>query len=480
MDEDQLRRDIREALDAVSRPAPGLLGSAMGRVRAVSTRGRLRMRSWALQVGATLLAVIVFGALAIVLHHERIGPAPVPSMPLPGAVPRLEPGAQVAWLTSGVGIDQAGRILGPIDGADAIRSPDGTRLYAIVGKAIVVYSALTGQKEGTLVEVTAPFVATQIRLSSDGHYLGLLEFSSTHAVAVEMIDLQAGRSVARLDLGLSSPGGAGLLMLAPNARTLYVFSDLSLPSTVAVLSFDGASLRITDRVSNGAGGHTVPDCSGLFTPYWLPGGLPIELLPDGQTLAAYCPMDGRIFWFDLTRLTVVAQLRAYLPNPFWLSPVFSPDGTMLYLHEGFSGQGGVQAVDLVQRKIVKSTNRLGQLMSPLRWLVERLVTPVYAGGTLRTAAVSPDGSWLYLIAEGGVHAYHLPELSQKAVWLPSPTVWFSGDGPSAAVWVSGDSRTVYVLGRDERIYIVRAADGALVASTPASRPISGDFLVFGS
>ena len=474
MDEDQLRRDIREALHAVSRPAPGLLGSAMGRVRAGSSRGRSRVRSWALQVGATLLAVIVFGALAVALHHTRIGPAPMPSMTLPGAVTRLESGAQVAWLSSGIGIDPAGRILGPIDGVDAIRSPDGTHLYAIAGKTIAVYSALTGQKEGTVVELTAPFASTQMRISADGRYLGLLEFSTTYVV--ELIDVRAGRSVGRLDMGLSAtPQAPGLLMLAPDARQLYVLTDFWRQASLTAVSFDRTSLQVTDGMT----GRRVPSCDGLDPSTWLPGGFPFELMPDRRTIVGYCPSDGRIFWFDVKRLTTVAQLTVDLPNPFWLAPVFSPDGTMLYLHEGFSGQGGLQAVDLVQRKIVKSTKHLGQAMSPLRWLVERFVTPAYAGGSLRTAAVSPDGSWLYLIAEGGVHAYHLPELSQKAVWLPSPTVWFSGDGPSAAVWVSGDSRTVYVLGRDERVYIVRAADGALVASTPASRQISGDFLIFG-
>jgi hypothetical protein len=38
MDEDLLRREIREALDAIRRPASGLLGSAMARVRLESAR----------------------------------------------------------------------------------------------------------------------------------------------------------------------------------------------------------------------------------------------------------------------------------------------------------------------------------------------------------------------------------------------------------------------------------------------------------
>ncbi len=478
MGQDQLRRDIREALDAVSRPAPSLLSSAMGRVRAESAHGRSRMRSWALQVGATLLAVMVFGALAIALHHERIGPAPTPGMPLPGAAARLDPGAQVAWLTSGIGITPAGQIVGPIDGANAIRSPDGTHLYAIAGNTIAVYSALTGQKERTVVELTAPLASTQMRISADGRYLCLLEFSTTYVV--ELIDVRAGRAVDRLELGLPPAShGPGLLMLAPDARELYVLTDFWRQASLTTLSFDGTHLRIMGLVTDGDAGHRVPSCDGLDPPTWLPGGFPFELMPDGRTIVGYCPSDGRVFWFDLERLTVVAQLRVDLPNPFWLSPVFSPDGTMLYLHEGFSGQGGLQAVDLVQRRIVKSTQHLGEVMSPLRWLVERFVTPAYAGGALRTAAVSPDGGWLYLIAEGGVHAYHLPELSQKAVWLAAPTVWFAGDGPSAAVWVSGDSRAVYVLGRNQSVYTIRTADGTLIASTPAGRPISGDFLVFG-
>lgn len=480
--EEELRREIRQALDPIKRPVPGLFDSAMARVRAGAVGGRPRPGGWALQIAGALVAVIVFGGLVVALHQSRsqpvIGPTPSERSPAAG-VPRLAPGAQVAWLNSGIGIDQSGRILGPIDGADAVRSPDGSHLYAVAVNTIAAYSALTGRKERTVATLTAPSMATQVRPSADGRYLGLLETSDTSAAVVEMIDLQAGRSVGRLDLGLTSPRGTGLLMLAPDARQGYVFSDLWNPSSVVVINFDGTSLQVTGRVDDGVGGHALPACSGLFMPTWLPGGLPIELLPDGKTIAAYCPSDGRVSWFDLGRLTVSHQLKVDLPNPFWLSPAFSADGTMLYLHEGFSGQGGLQAVDLMQRKIVVSTKQLGQSMNPFRWLVEGLVTPAYAGGTLRTAAVSPDGSRLYLVAEGGVHVYQLPELRQKAVWLPAASAWYSGNGPSAGVWVSGDSQTVYVLGRDQRVYVIRAADGFLLASTPADRQIAGDFLAFG-
>jgi hypothetical protein len=480
MDEDLLRREIREALDAIRRPASGLLGSAMARVRLESARGRSRRRSWMLEAGVVILAVAVLGSVAVALHQARRGPAVEATPPPPLApAPRVEPGAQVAWLTSGVGIDPAGNLVGPLEAADAVRSPDGTRLYAASGKTLTTYSALTGKKEGPVIDLTAPSGSRQMRLSPDGGFLGVLESGATYVV--EVVDLQKGRSVARLDLGLAPPkNGPGLLLVGPSARELYVFTDFWRPASVVILGFDGTSLGTIGHVIDKKGGPTVLHCDGMFPPTWSSGGLPIRLLPDGRTLVSYCPSDGRVSWFDLKRHTVTAELVVDLPNPFWLSPVFSPDGSMLYLHEGFTGRGGLQAVDLTKHEIVKKVAR-GPFQHVLRWLADRFITPVYAGGAMRTAAASPDGDWLYVLVLGeGVQVFRLPELNKKAVWLRAlPKAWPPGDGPGAAVWVSGDSRTVYVVGRDQRVYVLRAADGSVVASTPAGKSMSGDFLVFG-
>jgi DNA-binding beta-propeller fold protein YncE len=181
------------------------------------------------------------------------------------------------------------------------------------------------------------------------------------------------------------------------------------------------------------------------------------VLADGRTLVAFCPGDGRVTWFDLVAMSVTHKVQISQRNPFWVSPVFSPDGNTLYLHEG--GTGALHVVDLVHQTIVKSTKVASVGANPLAWLGSLLVTPAYAGGIDRTVAVSPDGNWLYAIgdfgAPGGVSLVHLPDLAVKGRWLP--------DVSFDSVWVSADGQTIYLLGHDGQLRVLRT-DGSLVAT----------------
>lgn len=162
-------------------------------------------------------------------------------------------------------------------------------------------------------------------------------------------------------------------------------------------------------------------------------------------------------------MTVIHEVAVSQRNPFWVSPVFSPDGTTLYLHEG--GSGALHAIDLVHKTVLKSTKVAAADTNPLAWLGSLLVTSSSAGGIPRTAAVSPDGNWLYAVgafgAPGGLSLVHLPDLSVKGRWLP--------DVSPDSVWVSADGRTIYLLGNGDVLRLLHT-DGSQVAklSLPAN------------
>jgi len=181
------------------------------------------------------------------------------------------------------------------------------------------------------------------------------------------------------------------------------------------------------------------------------------VLADGRTLAAFCPGDGRVTWFDLTRMAVTHEVVVGQRNPFWVSPVFSPDGTTLYLHEG--GTGALHLVDLVHQRLVTSTKVAAAERNALAWLGSLLVIPADAGGISRTAAVSPDNNWLYTVgafgAQGGVSLVHLPDLHIKGRWLP--------DIALESVWVSADGQTIYLLSHGGDQLRALRTDGSEVA-----------------
>jgi DNA-binding beta-propeller fold protein YncE len=238
------------------------------------------------------------------------------------------------------------------------------------------------------------------------------------------------------------------IIVGPQAQRVYIVGD-----SVTRLAFDGARLRVD--------GHSTRkpfSCNGLAVggPNTV-GGLPFRLLADGRTFVAFCPGDGRVTWFDLVRMTKIHEIVVGHRNPFWVSPVFSPDGNTLYLHEG--GTGALHAIDLVHQTIVKSTKVAIADTNPLAWLRSLLVTDAYAGGIPRTAAISPDSTWLYAVgafgAPGGVTIVHLPDQAVKGRWLPDVSL--------DSVWVSADGRTIYLLQHNGDQVRVLRTDGSQIA-----------------
>ena len=444
--EDALRTDIHKALDPIAGSTPELLPRIVARLRPV----RHRRSNVAIGQVAAVLGILIVGAVVFSMHRSRVTPATVTTSP--SAPITAGPGADMAWITSQqsngggyagdtvTGIDPTGHVVGQFTARDELRSPDGSHLYALTNGAIDVYSAVDGHREQTIRLQSVSFA--ELMVSPDGRYLAVVGGSPS---TLQLVDLSAGRSVVSMNVS-SPPYGVGLVVGA-HAEHIYVVG-----ATIAKFAFDGATLRAEQETTG-----QMLACDGLAVGGAnSAGGLPFRVLADGHTLVAFCPGNGRVTWFDLDTMTVIREIVVPQSNPFWVSPVFSPDGTTLYLHEG--GTGALHVVDLGHQKIVKSIKVATADTNPLTRLASFLITPAYAGGIDRTAAVSPDGNWLYAIgdfgAPGGVSLVHLPDVSVKGRWLPDVSL--------KSVWVSADGQTVYLLENGDQLRVLRT-DGFQVA-----------------
>jgi len=448
--EDALRSEIHQVLDPITGPTPELLPGIVQRLRPVSRRRPL------LAIGqvAVVLGILIVGAVVFSTHRAPVrGPAPVTTSPITPIV--AGPGADIAWITSQqssggsytgdivTGVDPSGHVVGRINARDELRSPDGSHLYALVDGGLDVYSAVDGHKEQTIRLQSVSF--GEPMLSADGRYLTVV--GGSPSTTLQLVDLSAGRAVASTNVAAPADGVG--LVVGAHAEHVYVVG-----ATIAKFAFDGATLRAQQRQT----GHTLA-CDGLVVGGAnSAGGLPFRVLADGHTLVAFCPSDGRVTWFDLDTMAVTHEVAVGQRNPFWVSPVFSPDGNTLYLHEG--GTGALHAVDLIHQT-VKSTKVASADNNPLAWLRSLLVTDAYAGSISRTAAVSPDGTWLFTVgafsAPGGATLVHLPDLAVKGQWLPEVSLH--------SVWVSADGRTIYLLENGDQLRVLRT-DGSQVAKLP--------------
>ena len=445
--EDSLRREIHQALDPISGRTPELVPGIVHRLRPASRRHPLVAIG---QVAAVLSIGLVVAAVAFSLHRSRVTTATVKTSPTTPIV--AGSGANIAWITSQTatggaysgdivtGVDPSGHVVGRISAQVDLRSPDGSHLYALGNGRVDVFSAVDGHKEQTIP--LQPINYGVQMLSSDGHYLAVV---SGPPATLQLVDLTAGRMVASGPVG--SPAYGTPVILGAHAEHVYVVGP-----TIARFAFDGATLRVEQRTTD-----QTPPCDGLVAGSAnSAGGLSFRVLADGRTLLAFCPMDGHVTWFDLVAMKVTHEVKVPQANPFWMSPVFSPDGKTLYLYEG--GTGSLHAVDVVNQT-VKSTKVASADTNLLARLGSMVFPPAYAGGIDRTAAVSPDGTWLYGVRDfggpGGLSIVHLPDQAVKGRWLP--------DVSFSSPWVSADGNTIYVLSQMGDELRVLRTDGTQVA-----------------
>lgn len=461
-DNESIRSAVHHALDGMVRPAPELPAKTLERIRAARRAARKgTLRRWG-QAAGVLAAAAVVAVVGIAIHQatlrrDRQGPGPVtsPSFVVPSSVAK-GPGAAIAWLDNLTGVDANGHVVGSVAARTIVRSADGNELYGFADQKVSVYSATTGALERTIIRKGSGDLAA---VTPEGRYIAIL---GGNPPAVEMIDVTTGRSVAYERLSSTFPnGGLGFVLISADGSHVVAVGDFWQKPGIVVLRFDGSTLRVERQAVDGEQGHSLPTCDGM-APQNAFGGLPERLLADGNTMVSFCPGDGLVSWVDLTRLTITAQVRVQEENPFWLSPVFST-GSMLYVHE--PGTRRITSVDLLRRAILRSAVvNASTALNPLQWLADKLFPPAIAGGIPRSAALSPDGTVLYVTAvfgEGiGVAAIDVHDFHVVGHWK------LNGGG---SLWLSGDGQTIYVTNNGgDRLSILHLGTGSVVTVTPTA------------
>ncbi len=465
MNETWIEEEVRAALNETYRPAPALLSASMAAIR--SDKPPRRNLTWVAGLVAALLAV---GTVAVFVstrsatnsHVNRTSPA-IAALPksVPQPITRTSPGAQVAWLSLAqqpylVGVDPTGKVVARLDqstvpglaGAYGVwRSADGSTVFTLGSDQITAYSALDGKVQRTYDR--APGSVVGDAFNPDGHWLAMLLVDNVPlaclrncpiALQLQVIDLRTG-SAQTVPVGhdpKADSGVWGMVVFAPNSAGVYTLTWGGAPIRLSAFSLGGGKLSQT--------GAAVDSQAGCAAP-----AMAANIIASGQTLVAFCHGDGAVWFFDLRRLVSTSVIRSEQANPFWLSPIFTPDGHLLYLH-GQSPTFGdsMQVVDLTSRRLLGpvSMPMKSDQNGPFAWLF----TDVYAGGVASTVPVSPDGLKLYVATGDGVMVLRVPDLKPMAKL---------GSGFNAnEVWVSGDGRTLYAMSDDGKHLLVMAADGS--------------------
>lgn len=443
--------------------------------------GRAPSRSARRSVAMTLTTVIVavaaiYAGRELSTFRQQASPTPgvaAPSasagqkivlpQPVPQPITRTSPAAQVAWVSTStlndagterntvlMGVDPAGKVVGRIDGAKdpfvnrAFRSADGAQLFTIGDKAITAYSALDGTVQRIYSREPDDGVAVGAAFSPDGRWFAFIGVSSY----VQIIDVRSGltqttplsRPARATNVGAPTLLFSSAVLFSPDSKRLYTIVDWSSPRLTA-FDVTPTGLVQTASASDGEGGKTFPGCGGP--------GLAPKVVAGGQTLVLYCHVDGSVGFIDLPSLTTTAIIHAEMKNPFWLAPIFTPDGRLLYLHQYPAFGDFMQVVDLRSHALVGPvrTPTKTDEPGPFSWLF----TVAYAGGTPSTVPISPDGLKLYAQANDGITVLRVPDLKPSAKLAGGVT-------DLNEVWVSGDGKTVYATGKG-RLYVIPEAGG---------------------
>jgi len=438
-------------------------------------------------IALSAVAILVSLRLTQGIHVQPAGKA---SAALPQAVPqaitRTSAGAQVAWLwvqsqgelPSLVAIDPNGRLVARLDQSltsgiagnyGTWRSADGSAILAVGSDQVTAYSALDGKVQRTYQRAPGNVVGNAF--STDGRWLAILLLKA--GLQLEVIDLRTGSSQllpvghdpnASLP-GMSCPGAAGgncsamvawgLAVFAPDSTHLYALSDWGGPARLTAFSLEGGKLSQTATAVDGQNGSQFSTCGAP--------AMAASVVASGKTLVAFCHMDGAVWFFDLTTLASMGVVRPQQGNPFWNSPIFTPDGRLLYVQQVPGFGNSVQVVDLANRRLlgpVAAPTKVDQ-NGPFAWLI----ADAYAGGVASTVPISPDGLRLYSATNDGVMVLRVPDL--KAIAKLAPGL------KTGEVWISGDGRTIYATSDDGKRVVVVGSDGSGEKSVPLPSQAGG-------
>src|SRR2546428_2657091 len=428
-------------------------------------------------VASVVVLLLACGSLE---GPRALGPTPSATplrlpQPIPQPITRTAPASQVAWLWTYTGqtrsliaVDPSGALVAHFE--DSVlagrtgywRSADRASVFLASSSDIASYSALDGKLQRTYSK--PPGVVVGAAFSPDGHWLAML--SSGPDPRLHVIDLRAGTTqtlpVAH-DPNGAFPGLSGqtaaafwaTLVFAADSTRLYTLTDWGGPARITAFSLAADKLTQTATAVDGQSGRRYPSCGGPAAA--------VTVSAPAQALVVFCHVDGGVWFFDLASIGGISVVQADQPNPFWLSPIFTPDGQLLYLHQWPAFGDKVQVIDLSLRKLIgplATPTRLGD-PGPFSWGI-----PVaYAGGTASTVPISPDGLKLYSGTDDGVMVLRVPDLKPLAKLAPGVKV--------NEVWVSGDGRTLYATADDNKHLVVIHENGTGVQSVSTPNLVGG-------
>lgn len=455
-----MKDGLRAAFDELAPPAHPSLSSSVRQAILSGRRPRRITRPWLAPAVAALLVVLVI-VLGIRIQPARSPSLAIPAQP-PWTVSRFSPGAQVAWvnLESGMfAVDPQGDNLlqssaETATGVFALRSPDGATVYLVGVGGFSSLDAATGRKLRQY-RLTQPGAVSQPVVSPDGSYLALLtSYGATYIL--EVVDLRTGdEQVAKFphDTHARTPGltgssaAWGLPVFGLDSQHIYAITDWGGPARLTAFQLQQGKLVMLGSSSDRA--STLPTCNGP--------ALAPKVVADGATLVAFCHSSGLVWFLDLRTLGTIAAVDTHQPNPFWFSPIFTPDGKRLYLHQWPGFGDSMTMLDLVTRKLYgpartpQSTDQPGIFAS--------LFTTAYAGGVASTVPLSPDGQELYSATPDGVLELRMPDLK---------VLTKLGRGYNfEEVWVSGDGLTVYGLAGGGKQLVIMNGSGVVPVNLPS-------------
>ena len=451
-----MKDDLRAAFEELTPPAHPSLSASIREAVAAGRRPRPVRRPWLAPAVATLLVLLVV-VVGIRLQPTRSPGLAIPAQP-PWKLSRFSLGAQVAWVNLGsqlVAYDSRGKVVSVIGSSGGMRSPDGAMVYISEPTGLVAYDAATGNVTGSYPPVSSHVWGTDF--SPDGRYLALL-LGGSGDTRLQVINLQTGDSVSvrvptstgAATPGLSGgPGSWGLPVFGADSSHVYVITDWGGPTRVTAFEVSGGKITQLLSAVDGQAGKTLPSCNGP--------SLAPKIVADGATMVAFCHSSGLVWFIDLHTLSQEAVVNSHQRNPFWFSPIFTPDGKRLYLHQWPGFGDSMTMIDLVTRKLYgpaptpQSTDQPGIFAS--------LLTTAFAGGVASTVPLSPDGQELYSATPDGVLELRMPDLKVLAKL---------GRGYNFdEVWVSGDGLTVYGLAGGGKQLVIMNGSGAVAINLPS-------------
>lgn len=379
-------------------------------------------------------------------------------LPVPQPITRTSLAAQVAWVqtiapaspsVTYLGIDAGGHIVGRIEvtladgGGRLFRSADGAAIAVVGMDRVRTFSALDGSSQRTVVRQPGGTLI-DAAFSPDGRWLAIIGAKA----AIELIDLATGVTQATplgFDPHAATPGLNGAItgpvwsnvVFAPDSKRLYTLVDWGGPLRLTTFDVTPSGIVQTAAVVSGQAGTTLPTCAGP--------ALAPRVLPDGRTMLAFCHYDGDIWFIDLATLTVTGEIASGQRNPFELSPIFTPDGHLLYLRADTT----MRVLDVASRRVAGpvAIPRKPEEPGPFSWLFPQAA----AGYVASTIPLSPDGTKMYVSGAGGMTVLRVPDLKPIATLAPGLAL--------GEVWISGDGKTVFATDAGHGLYVVPESGG---------------------